>query len=376
MMRLFLAEWRKLLLLFRADPRALAAGLIAPTVILLVFALTFGDFTALKLAWVDEDESVYSAQLEESIFSQRSPLGDRPYFEAVEADRAEAQALYEAGKISGMIVVGEGFGAALAQGEDGVIDYSFNNYNTDMAKNLRLYLEEGILDFYRATDSTLQLEVHEVINVGAQLPWFDIIAVAVFLLAFLLGSMFGMLYLFYTEKRDDTLYEYRLAPHSIWTSLAARVVVALLVGALAAAVNGILVYTLTGMNLALHLPQLLLPMLVLGLTYVFFAAAVALLVGSFSGAAVFTMATTVVLWFLSGATAQIKYATGLLRDIALAIPNTYGLSQMRGAVFAMDASVGGILSTGASWCIMLGWLGVAAVLAFALYHRKIARRLV
>lgn len=83
-------------------------------------------------------------------------------------------------------------------------------------------------------------------------------------------------------------------------------------------------------------------------------------------------ATTVVLWFLSGATAQIKYATGILRDIALAIPNTYGLSQMRGAVFAMDASVGGILSVQAGWLIMLGWLALAAMLAFALYHRKLA----
>ena len=99
MMRLFLAELKKLLLLFKADPRALAAGLIAPTVILLVFALTFGDFTSLKLAWVDEDESSYSAQLEESIFSQISPLGDRPYFEAVVAEREEAQALYDAGTV-------------------------------------------------------------------------------------------------------------------------------------------------------------------------------------------------------------------------------------------------------------------------------------
>ena len=280
MMRLFLAELKKLLLLFKADPRALAAGLIAPTVILLVFALTFGDFTSLKLAWVDEDGSAYSAQLEESIFSQISPLGDRPYFEAVPAEREEAQALYESGKVNGIVACSEGFGAALARGENGVIDYSFNNYNTDMAKNLRLYLEEGILDFYRATDSDLQLEVREVINVDAQLPWFDIIAVAVFLLAFLLGAMFNMLYLFYTEKHDDTLYEYRLAPCGIWASLAARVVVALGAGALAAAVNGLLVYALTGLNLAPHLLQLALPMLVLGLTYVLFAAAVALLAAS------------------------------------------------------------------------------------------------
>ena len=136
MMRLFLAELKKLLLLFKADPRALAAGLIAPTVILLVFALTFGDFTSLKLAWVDEDESSYSAQLEESIFSQISPLGDRPYFEAVPAEREEAQALYESGKVNGIVACSEGFGAALARGENGVIDYSFNNYNTDKASSI------------------------------------------------------------------------------------------------------------------------------------------------------------------------------------------------------------------------------------------------
>ena len=105
--------------------------------------------------------------------------------------------------MNGIVACSEGFGAALARGENGVIDYSFNNYNTDMAKNLRLYLEEGILDFYRATDSDLQLEVREVINVDAQLPWFDIIAVAVFLLAFLLGAMFNMLYLF-TRKNTTT----------------------------------------------------------------------------------------------------------------------------------------------------------------------------
>lgn len=376
MMRLFLAELKKLLLLFKADPRALAAGLIAPTVILLVFALTFGDFTSLKLAWVDEDESAYSAQLEASVFSQVSPLGDKPYFEAVPAGRAEAQALYNTGRVNGVIVVGAGFGDALARGEDGVIDYSFNNYNTDMAKNLRLYLQEGILDFYRATDSRLQLEVHEVINTSTQLPWFDIIAVAVFLLAFLLGAMFNMLYLFYTEKNAGTLHEYHLAPCSLWASLAARVVMALFGGALSAALNALLIYVLTGLNLGRCLPQLALPMLVLGVTYVLFAAAVALLVGSFSGAAVFTMATTVVLWFLSGATAQIKYATGILRDIALLIPNTYGLSQMRGAVFAMDASVGGILSVGTGWLIMLAWLAAAAVLAAVCYRQKLARRVI
>ena len=245
-----------------------------------------------------------------------------------------------------------------------------------MAKNLRLYLDEGILAFYRAADPGVRIEVEERLNVETQLPWFDIIAVAVFLLAFLLGSMFNMLYLFYKEKVDETLCEYRLSPNGIWASLLARVLVALLAGTITALVNAALAYVISGVNIAAFLPGIFPPLLVLGVTYVFFAEIAALLSNSFSGAAVFTMASTVVLWFLSGATASIKYSTGILRAIALAIPNTYGLSRIRGEIFAMDPSVGGILGAEAGWLIMAAYALAAALIAFRVYRKKLARMVV
>ena len=375
-MRVFLAELKKLLILFRADPKSLAAGVIAPTIILIIFALTFGDFNPLKLAWVNEDRGPYGAMLEEAVFSQISPLGDRPYFEEFAAGYEQAMELYNQGKVNGVIVVGEDFSSALSGGGSASIDYIFNNYNTDMAKNLRLYLDEGILAFYRAADPGVRIEVEERLNVEAQLPWFDIIAVAVFLLAFLLGSMFNMLYLFYKEKVDETLCEYRLSPNGIWASLLARVLVALLAGTITALVNAALAYVISGVNIAAFLPGIIPPLLVLGVTYVFFAEIAALLSDSFSGAAVFTMASTVVLWFLSGATASIKYSTGILRAIALAIPNTYGLSRIRGEIFAMDPSVGGILGAEAGWLIMAAYALAAALIAFRVYRKKLARMVV
>ena len=375
-MRVFLAELKKLLILFRADPKSLAAGVIAPTIILIIFALTCGDFNPLKLAWVNEDSGPYGAMLEEAVFSQISPLGDRPYFEELAADYEPAMELYNQGKVNGVIVVGEDFSSALSGGGSASIDYIFNNYNTDMAKNLRLYLDEGILAFYRAADPGVQIEVEERLNVETQLPWFDIIAVAVFLLAFLLGSMFNMLYLFYKEKVDETLCEYRLSPNGIWASLLARVLVALLAGTITALVNAALAYVISGVNIAAFLPGIFPPLLVLGVTYVFFAEIAALLSNSFSGAAVFTMASTVVLWFLSGATASIKYSTGILRAIALAIPNTYGLSRIRGEIFAMDPSVGGILGAEAGWLIMAAYALAAALIAFRVYRKKLARMVV
>ena len=375
-MRVFAAELKKLLILFKADPKSLAAGIIAPTIILIIFALTFGDFNPLKLAWVNEDRGPYGAMLEEAVFSQISPLGDRPYFEEFAAGYDAAMELYNQGKVNGVIVVGEDFSSALSGGGSASIDYIFNNYNTDMAKNLRLYLDEGILAFYRAADPGVRIEVEERLNVETQLPWFDIIAVAVFLLAFLLGSMFNMLYLFYKEKVDETLCEYRLSPNGIWASLLARVLVALLAGTITALVNAALAYVISGVNIAAFLPGIIPTLLVLGVTYVFFAEIAALLSDSFSGAAVFTMASTVVLWFLSGATASIKYSTGILRAIALAIPNTYGLSRIRGEIFAMDPSVGGILGAEAGWLIMAAYALAAALIAFRVYRKKLARMVV
>ncbi|MFA5624386.1 MAG: ABC transporter permease [Bradymonadales bacterium] len=372
-MGLFFAELRKLFILFRSDPKSLAAGIIAPTVILIVFALTFGDFVSLKLAFVDSDQGEYSKTFEESVFSQISPLGQKPYFVEVQSDYDTAFALYEAGKVNGVLVVEPGFSRAVSSGNHGQIRYYFNNYNSDMAKNLRLYLDEGIWDFVRKINSDLRIEVEEIVNVDAQYGWFDIIAVAVFLLSFLLGSMFNVLYLFYKEKNYATIYAYRLSPHRIWPSLCARVLMAFFAGIISAAINALFIYWSTGINLGLFALGMIAPLVVLGLCYVFFAVVTALLTDNFSGAAVFTMATTIILWFLSGATASIKYATGALRAIALGIPNTYGLSQMRGVVFGMDPSVGGILGFSQGWMIMLGFMVVLMLAAFVAHRMKLAR---
>ena len=330
-MNLFIRELRKLLALTKADPKSLAAGVIAPTVILVIFALTFGNFVALKLAVVNDDADALGAAFEETVFSQTSPLSGEPYFEAIEADAGEAQELYEQGRVNGILTIPEDFSARLGSGEPAQVLYAFDNYNTDMAKNLRLYLDEGIFAFYQEHMPGMEIEVKREYAVGAQLDWFAIIAVGVFMLAFLMGSMFNFLYLLNKERVHATLSEYRLAPASLLPTFAARVVVALLAGAVGAAVNALLVWLLTGVNLACGILAIL-PVLT---------------VRKFSGAAMLSMVTAVVAWFLSGATTSVKYATGALLDVALALPSSFGLSQIRAAVFNVDQSVGGLLAVDA-----------------------------
>ena len=369
-MNLFIRELRKLLALTKADPKSLAAGIIAPTIILVIFALTFGNFVALKLAVVNDDAGALGTAFEETVFSQTSPLSGEPYFEAIEADAGKAQELYEQGRVNGILTIPEDFSARLGSGEPAQVLYAFDNYNTDMAKNLRLYLDEGIFAFYQEHMPGMEIEVRREFAVGTQLDWFAIIAVGVARMR-AQGSMFNFLYLLNKERVHATLSEYRLAPASLLPTFAARVVVALLAGAVGAAVNALLIWLLTGVNLACGLLAILPILLVLGIAFVSFAAIVSLTVRKFSGAAMLSMVTAVVAWFLSGATTSVKYATGALLDVALALPSSYGLSQIRAAVFNVDQSVGGLLAVDKGWLVMGAYAVVLAVAAWAVYRKRL-----
>lgn len=373
-MNLFVQELKKLLALTKADPKSLAAGIIAPTVILIIFALTFGNFVSLKLAVVNGDVGTLGSAFEETVFSQTSPLSGEPYFEAIEVNDDEARKLYEQGRVNGILTIPDDFSERLESGEPAQVLYVFDNYNTDMAKNLRLYLDEGIFAFYQEHMPKMEIEVQREYAVGAQLDWFAIIAIGVFMLAFLMGSMFNFLYLLNKERVHATLSEYRLAPASLLPTFVARVVVALLAGAVGAAANALLVWLLTGVNLACGILAILPVLLVLGVAFVSFAAIVSLTVRKFSGAAMLSMVTAVVAWFLSGATTSVKYATGALLDVALALPSSYGLSQIRSTVFGVDQSVGGLLATDKGWIVMGIYALVFAAIAWIVYRKQLGAR--
>ena len=217
----------------------------------------------------------------------------------------------------------------------------------------------------------MEVRVKREYAVGAQLDWFAIIAVGVFVLAFLMGSMFNFLYLLNKERVYATLSEYRLAPSSLAPTFAARVVVALLAGSAGAAANAALVWMLTGVNLASCAITVLPVLAVLGLAFVSFSAVVSLTARKFSGAAMLSMVTAVAAWFLSGATTSVKYATGALLDVALALPSGYGLSQIRAAAFGVDQSVGGLLAADRGWLVMGAYAVAFVTVAWFVYRKRL-----
>ena len=372
-MKIFRLELKKLLILLKSEPKSLMAGIIAPTIILLVFFLTLGNFTSLKIACVNNDSGRYSEKIETCIFSQISPLGNNPYFQKEKVSYDKAFELYKKDKVAGIIVINKDFSKDIDKNSEGKMQYYFNNYNSDMAKNLRLYLNEGLLDFQMKYNAGVKdLELIEKQNVKRQIDWFDIISVGVFLLAFFMGAMFNFLYLFHKEKLYGTLYEYRLSPKNIAGSFFARVTVSLIAGTVTSGINAVFIYFLTGINLLMYIKNIVFIVICLGSTYVFLACIIGLLAKSFNGSAVFSMVTAVLLWFLLGATASINYATGILKTIALCIPNSYGLAQIRDCVFEMEMSN---INGNTGWKIIIGYMSALMFISLLMYIKKLNRQI-
>lgn len=70
---------------------------------------------------------------------------------------------------------------------------------------------------------------------------------------------------------------------------------------------------------------------------------------------------------------SVQNVTGPLREIALFIPNTYALSDIRGIIFGMSPEVGGGVSHATGWAIMTGYLLASGAAAFAMHHTKLTR---
>lgn len=329
-MNFFLIELKKLWQLFRFDPKAILAGVIAPTAIIFVFALTIGNILPNPISVVNYDEGALGSQLKKELLSQISPAGKSPYFNNKNLDEQTAMKEYQKGKLLAVIVIPQDFTSRFENKEQPEIKFYLNNYSTDIAKNLRLYVQEGMLSFYQKYGPAKSMQIEQVFTAKEQVDWIKIIAIAVVLMAAVLGGMFSILYYFFKEKKYGTLIEYQLAPSSSISSLFARTLYAFAMSLVAAGINCTLVYLITGLNLFADFGNILLPLMLTSLFYILVAVVLAIMLSNFEGAAVISMVSVVVLWFLSGGLVSTENTTGIVKTVSYFIPNTYALSIMRG----------------------------------------------
>lgn len=365
-MNAFIKELKKLWRLFRFDPKAILAGIIAPTAILLVFALTIGNICPNPIAIVNYDGGNLGKQLKNEIVSQISPAGKNPYFNNKDLDEQTALNKYQLGELLGVIIIPQDFTSRFENKEQPEIKFYFNNYSTDIAKNLRLYLQEGILSFYQKDGPAKSLQIKQEFTVKEQVNWINIIAIAILLMAAVLGGMFNILYYFFKEKKYGTLIEYQLSPNSSFSSLLARIIYALAMSLVAAGINCSLIYLITGLNLFTAIGNVLLPLILVSLFYILVAVVLSIMLSNFEGAAVISMVTVIVLWFLSGGLVPTQNTTGIARAVSYFIPNTYALSIMRGTILGEGTG-----DTLMNYGILSIFTVTMLVVAINVYHKRI-----
>ena len=334
-MSLYIHELRKLWRIFLADPKPLAAGVIAPSLILICFALVFGNFSSLPLAIVNQDSGAEGALLETEILTQISPLGNAPYFSKSGDTIEVAEREMQEGKVMGILVIPEDFTRRIQAGDAPAIRFALRNYNTDIAKNMRLYLAEGIWSFYLDRYPDVRVELTESEASGPQVQWVLIIASGSIVLAFILGGMFTYVYLFFKEKLKGTIWLYALGTGPLLGSFAARVTIALGVALLSGTVNGLIAYLLTGSSVfgsvLLVFPALMLTAVV----YICFAAIFTLIINDFYAANLASMFGSILIWFLTGGMHGGRSTDPVLGALAAAMPNTYAQDIVSFALFGM-----------------------------------------
>lgn len=266
------------------------------------------------------------------------------------------------------MIIPEQFSQRLISRQNPSCTYYLNNYNTDFAKNMRLYLQEGIYGFYKKYYEDVNVEIRETISAPAQVEWVEIIAVGTLLLAFIIGGMFCYLYVFLKEKQYGTLIVYQTAPHDPLASFLARGAAALLSSLLAGLFNALLIYRLLGFNVFDSLPSFM-PAVFLTVTiYISCAAVFSLFIDHFYGAIIGSMGGAMVLWFFSGGFHTAVPEQPVLLFIYRILPNSYALDIMREILFGA-----GQLNIYANYGILLVMTAFSFVWAMILYRSKLGK---
>lgn len=368
-MSLFAAELKKTLLITLHDPRSVLAGVIAPSAALVILFLFFGGFGSIPIGIVNDDPGPWGAQFEESILAQVSPLGQEAYFDRTHSLREESLSLFESGKLAGVLLIPPDFSDRIEGGNEPVCEYYINNYNTDFAKNMRLYLEEGVLAFYQSDYPGFEVRIDEIVSAPTQVEWIDIIAIGTLLLAFLIGGMFNYLYVFYRERQHGTMILYQAAPRGSIPSFCARIVVAALSSVLAGLVNALLILLLLGYNVFGLLTSFAPAVFLAALVYICGAAILGLFVRSFFGAIMGAMGGAMVFWFFTGGLTNGAPESGILLVVYRAFPNSFALDLMRGTAFGKT-----LLENTTDYAVLLAMAAVWLTAAIVLYGRRMSHR--
>lgn len=357
-MNLFYQELKKLFRIFINDLKPIAAGLIAPSAVLIIFCLIFGNFSSLPIKILNNDSGDFGEKLRNEITAQISPLGNKPYFEDIKEQNNRTPVA--------TITIPSDFSETIIKEDYPVINIDINNFSSDFAKNIRLYLQEGIVSFYSKYYSEWDIEIIEEVPENGQVEWVEIIASGSILLASILGGMFLYLYLFFKEKNYGTILLYSISPQAPLQSFFARILLCWGFAIINIIVNIALAFVLTGRNF-FTISHIIFPVLSLvSLFFIFLSSIVSTYLENFITAAMVTMFGCVLIWFTSGGISNSPIDnTTVTGVISLVFPNRYALELIRTRAFYLSSE--NMLK---NYLILIGMVLIMAFVSYLALYRK------
>jgi len=357
-MNFFYQELKKLFRLFISDPKPIAAGLIAPSAVLIIFCLIFGNFSSFPIRILNNDSGDFGEKLRYEIIHQISPLGNNPYFEDITRQKNKTPVC--------TIIIPPNFSDAIINNHYPMINMDINNFNSDFAKNIRLYLQEGIVSFYSKYYSEWDVDVTEELPKNGQVEWVEIIASGSILLAAALGGMFLYLYLFFKEKHYGTILFYSLSPRAPFPSFLARIFICWGFAIINITINIILAYILTGRNF-FTFSYIVYPTLSLvALFFISLSSLVSTYSKKFLTAAMITMFGCMLVWFISGGINNAPIDNSSITGaISMFFPNRYALDIIRTKAFYLSSD--NILK---NVLILIGMVLIMALISYIALYKK------
>lgn len=357
----YLLVMRKEMRVWLRDPKVFIASLFAPLVLLLAF-VPIATGRPIDLAVTDLDNSQVSRNLVNLLAQKENPLGGT-YFSVHMVDQDEGSRLYQQQALLAWLTIPEGLGKNVSTHKLTYLSLAIDNYHTDIAKNIRLYLNEAFVDIYKE-ESEMPLEIQEIHESGRKVNWIQSIGMGLIGLSVILAGLFNGFNSLLSEYQSGTIKTLLLAPRSTIFLLASKATYALIGAVLSGIIMFSVLVLLTGLMVTDVWGGFLLMVFIAGLVYVNLGMIIGLLVRRYMPAAATSMVFGVVTWFLSGSLGELRLYTATIRAIAACLPITYLEEGLRGLVLYHNTQALWINSV-----MLVGFL-VLTLIALAWVQRK------
>ena len=320
---------------WRKNPMATMAGFLPALMMLFTFGLLFGGKTAFPVAVVNYDTGDYGELFIETMAEVESPLGGG-YYAPMELSEAEAWEKYNSFAIDAVWIIPEDFSQRLLAGDQPKIDEYFQNYNDDRAKNHRVYPTEVLWRFYEKleNDPNIQLAAPPLL-MREEYPrddivgWFPLVGVAVALLGAMLAGMINIFALTQQEQVAGITTDIGLASRSLNLFLLSKLAFSLMMALVSTAIILGALYLWIGVSAGLFIWAALLLAGLVALFWAGLALILSFLAGQALGGGIVVVAAGLIVFFIAGGMAPVRYMPGNIWWLVQFFPNTYAVDPFR-----------------------------------------------